>query len=224
VSLARLRKTAASLALVPCKGTTVPSSASVSSSFWRQRRCIPPKIHDVTRQNIANIRDIFNFTDLAKTELQPKTMNSWLSRCGAPIIRHPPPHSRTVCYVYQTFNLHPSFPLPIPSRSNSTITRNRRSINCRSNSFRYSDCVADRGLFKTGHLKLKLPLAIAIQWTRVTNAQQLRVPICSGCEQGRLFVQGAQKVGKCICIYLLCVRSDPVTAVANVTQCSLRHI
>jgi hypothetical protein len=44
------------------------------------------------------------------------------------------------------------------------------------------------------------------------------------CEQGRLFVQGAQKVETRIYIYLLCARSDPVTAVANVTPCSLRHI
>jgi len=63
--------TAASFALVPC--ITLLSTAPVPSRFWRQRRCTPPKRHGATYQNIANITDIFNITDPAKTGLEQKT-------------------------------------------------------------------------------------------------------------------------------------------------------
>ena len=156
-------------------------------------------------------------------------MNCWLSRCEVPIIRHtsPPPTNHSTLLPLSDLRFTPLIPpLLYPSRSNSTITRNGRSINRRSNSFLYSDCVPDSGLFKTGHLKLKLPFAITIKWTHVTNVEQLQLPICSGVNNADYLYRAHR-----ICIYSWCASSDPVAAVTinisglwNVTPCSARHI
>ena len=157
-----------------------------------------------TRRHTPGCRkhqDNFNIADLttSSSALQQKypCLNSLLSRCEVLTDQAPTRDPKQFATSIRPSIYTPLSP-PTLWRSNSTITRNRSSINRRSNSFRYSDCVPDRGLFKTGHLKLKLSFAITINRTRVSNAEQLGFPMCSGCEQGRLFEQGVQKVGICI--------------------------